>query len=137
MRQPSSGISIRFGSWFDGGAVFASSLCLAHCLLLPIVVALSPTLAGMLDLGEGFHLWMVAIAIPISVTALIHGYRRHGRKGPGYAGGTGLALLAAGVLYAPSERIETLFTVAGSIILAMAHIRNWMHRNGAARKAIA
>lgn len=115
-------------SWFDGLAVGASALCLIHCLALPIVIAALPALAARLDLGEGFHLGVLAFALPVSAYALGEGWRRHRGLTPLFVGATGLVLLAAGLAFEDWVAVETGVTVAGSLLLAGAHVANWRRR---------
>lgn len=114
--------------WLDGVSVGASLLCLIHCLALPLLIAALPALARALDLREGFHLLVLAAAIPTSAVALIAGRRRHGAFVPVFTGIAGLALMAAGALFASRAATETALTVAGSLLLAGAHIANWRLR---------
>ncbi|MDR6850676.1 hypothetical protein J2Y54_000169 [Sphingomonas sp. BE123] len=115
-------------SWFDGLAVGASALCLIHCLALPIVIAALPALAARLDLGEGFHLAVLAFALPVSAVALGEGWRRHRGLTPLFVGAFGLMLLAAGLAFEDWVAVETGLTVAGSLLLAGAHVANWRGR---------
>ncbi|MFL9842664.1 MerC domain-containing protein [Sphingomonas sp. ST-64] len=114
--------------WFDGLAVGASALCLAHCLVLPLLIAVLPAVAGRLDLGEGFHFGVLAFAVPTSAFALIEGWRRHRGMTPLFVGVMGLVLLAAGLAFEDWAAVETGVTVAGSLLLAGAHVANWRGR---------
>ena len=58
-------------------AMFASGLCLLHCLFLPALLVMMPALAVWTTLPESFHFWMLIIAVPISLMALYIGLRRH------------------------------------------------------------
>ena len=118
----------RLVSWFDGLAVGASVLCLIHCLALPILIAALPALAARLDLGEGFHLAVLAFALPVSAVALGEGWRRHRGLTPLFVGAAGLVLLAAGLAFEDWVAVETGVTVAGSLLLAGAHVANWRGR---------
>ncbi len=118
----------RLVSWFDGLAVGASVICLIHCLALPIVIAALPALAARLDLGEGFHLAVLAFALPVSAVALGEGWRRHRGLTPLFVGAAGLVLLAAGLAFEEWVAVETGVTVAGSLLLAGAHVANWRGR---------
>jgi hypothetical protein len=118
----------RLVSWFDGLAVGASVLCLIHCLALPILIAALPALAARLELGEGFHLAVLAFALPVSAVALGEGWRRHRGLTPLFVGAAGLTLLAAGLAFEDWVAVETGLTVAGSLLLAGAHIANWRGR---------
>lgn len=114
---------------YDGVAIGASILCLIHCLLLPVLIILVPTLAGFLAAPEEFHIWALALAVPTSVLALLTGYRRHHWVRPAMIAFPGLILLAAGALLAPSERAETLLSVVGAVLLALGHSVNWWAMN--------
>lgn len=111
--------------WFDGMAIGASALCLAHCLILPLILLLVPTLALVLTIPESFHLWVFLFAVPSSAVALWIGFRRHRRETPVLLAMAGLSLLAAGLFAAPSPQAETMLTVFGSILLSAAHVLNW------------
>jgi hypothetical protein len=100
-------------------------LCLVHCLLLPLVVALFPALGGIAEVPEAAHLLLFAIAIPVSSLAVISGYRRHGALLPGAIAVIGLSLIGVGALAGFPLLLETSVTVAGSLVLALAHISNW------------
>lgn len=107
----------------DRLAIGASLLCVVHCLMLPIAFAALPALTSVLPVPESFHRWMVALAVPVSTFTLLSGWRRHGRALPLLAGVAGLGLMIVGAVVA-SERTETLWTVAGSLLVAGAHLRN-------------
>ena len=111
----------------DAAALCASGLCLAHCLLLPLAIASLPALSSVLDVPERFHVWMVVIAVPVSLAALVEGALRHRSRVPLLMGIVGLSLLAAGAFIAP-ENAETPLTVAGGVALGFAHITNWRRR---------
>ncbi|WP_088182045.1 MerC domain-containing protein [Sphingobium sp. Z007] len=119
--------------WLDGFALCASSLCTLHCLGLPLLFALLPAFASRIDPGESFHLLMLALAVPTSVSALGQGWRRYGAPGPMLLGVAGLGLMAVGALIATGEIAEAVWTVAGSALLAGAHIRNWRRGRGQRR----
>lgn len=119
---------------FDGLAIGASGLCLVHCLVLPVLIILLPTLAAFLAVPESFHVWALVFAIPTSMLALASGYRRHHWLRPTLMALPGLILLALGALIAPTEWMETSLTVPGAILLAIGHALNWRalrHANAA------
>ena len=119
-------------SLLDASAVGLSSLCLAHCLALPLVAAFSPLLATWAE-AEWVHAVVIGMAAPISIFAL---WRRS--KGPLIISlsALGLGLLTLGAFHWPSATLETPITVAGSLVLASAHLLNWRrgspdhHRHG-------
>jgi hypothetical protein len=113
------------GHWLDGFAICASATCMVHCLGLPLLLAAMPVIARRIDPGESFHLVVLLLAIPTSALALIGGWRTHRAAAPLAAGAAGLMLMALGLLLA---RYETPITVAGSLLLAGAHVANWAQR---------
>ncbi|HUD30942.1 MAG TPA: MerC domain-containing protein [Novosphingobium sp.] len=116
------------GDWLDGAATCASAACLVHCLLLPLILAALPALAGSIDPGERFHALILLFAIPTSALALLPGWHRSGAAGPVLCGAAGVALLASGVAIFERPLLETTASVAGSLLLAGAHVANWRMR---------
>lgn len=119
----------------DRWAISASTLCLLHCLALPVLIGFLPSLGAWIDPGEGFHLAMLAIAVPLSATALVRGWRRHGQALPLLGGVIGLALLTLGVAFEGAP-LGTLSTVAGGVALAVSHVLNLRGERLAALGAI-
>ena len=104
----------------DVAAISLSGLCLAHCRALPLVASLLP-LADATAEAPWVHWAFALTAAPISLWTLT----RRPAAGP-----LGLALLGVGLLFAgaaefPSHDAETLATVAGGLIMAVAHVLNW------------
>lgn len=126
--QPLSRAEPRSANWLDAFAVCASATCMVHCLGLPLLLAALPALLNRIDPGEGFHVLVLALAVPTSAFALIQGWRRHRAFAPLAVGALGLLLMAGGIVFASRELIETAVTIAGSLLLAGAHIANWRLR---------
>lgn len=108
----------------DTLAIGASTLCLLHCLLLPTLLVLVPTLTAFLSVPEEFHLAALAFAVPTSVIALGMGHRRHRRVQPAAIVAPGIGFLAIGLL-APTAGLETMLSVIGALLLATGHALNW------------
>ena len=112
----------------DKAAIGLSLLCAVHCLAMPLVVALLPSLAAMGLADEAFHTWMVFAVIPLSVFALTMGCRKHGSRTVLYIGGAGLFFLCLTPLLG-HERLgeigEKALTMIGTALIATAHIRNF------------
>lgn len=109
----------------DRVAVALSGLCLLHCLLLPIAIVLMPFL-GRFDESH-FHLQLLLVVVPVSVFALVLGFRRHQDKRVLGWGGTGLALLIIGGTVAHSHygvTADRALTILGSVTLAVTHYMN-------------
>ncbi len=118
--------SSRKRALFDKIAVGLSGLCLLHCLLLPFIVAILPFL-GQFD-DDHLHAEMLIFVIPVSVIALFVGFRRHGQVSVIFSGAAGLMILVLGAfvvhdLYGPVA--DRMTTVAGSLVLAYTHYRNF------------
>jgi len=126
--EAARGAGAPFARLLDGSAIGLSTLCLIHCLALPVAAALLPMLGAWAE-AEWLHILFVAVAAPLSALALLQG--AHGRRAPASLMGLaaiGVGLLAFGAFAAPSEAMETTLTVAGSLCLASAHIWNWLRR---------
>ncbi|MEM0928356.1 MAG: MerC domain-containing protein [Pseudomonadota bacterium] len=113
----------------DGPAVVLSSLCILHCLALPVLASLVPTLGVWFD-HEWIHRGLVLLAIPFTATALLQGGLSGRALGFAIGATAGLALLLAAAFVESLHDSEALLTVIGALILASAHIWRWtMHRS--------
>ncbi|MDN5862058.1 MAG: MerC domain-containing protein [Salinisphaera sp.] len=111
----------------DGLAISCSAICLVHCLLLPVAVALLP-LAGLEMSHASFHQLLLVVILPTSVLALGMGCRRHGLGHIAGFGGVGLGLLIFAALAVDSlwgHTMERPITIAGGLFLALAHVQNF------------
>lgn len=108
---------------FDRIGMMLGGACLIHCLALPVLIALLPSFGGLLPDHHLVHVLLLAIALPVSGMALWNGWRRGRDRWVPIIGTTGLALLAAAIV--ASETHEIPITVAGSLLLVIAHARNW------------
>ncbi|AKM09096.1 MerC domain-containing protein [Croceicoccus naphthovorans] len=124
-----SSITNRTANWLDSFAVCASAVCMMHCLALPVLLAALPAIASRIDPGENFHVVVLVFAVPTSAMALYGGWRRHRSIVPLVVGVLGLILMTAAIALHADEDSETAITVSGSLLLAMAHIANWLHRH--------
>lgn len=113
----------------DRAALAISGACLVHCLAVPVIFALMPTIATFVRLPESLHLWLVVIAAPISGYALLVGRVGYGNCRPLTFATVGLVLLIVGATAAEAA-LETLATIAGGLLLAAAHVLNWRCRHG-------
>jgi len=115
--------------YMDTAAVVLSGVCMLHCLALPIALTILPIVNVSLLDESTFHLIMMAVILPISIIALSIGCRQHKDKLTLVLGSTGLALLTITALFGhdllglAGERIVTSI---GGLILAAAHIQNYL-----------
>jgi len=117
---------IKYG---DAAGMLASSLCLVHCLAMPLVIFAFPML-GLAHVHDTFHDALVAaVTLPV-LLALVPGYLRHRDKTTLAVGCAGLALfLLAVFVVSPlfGEVAEAAFAVASGVMLLYAHLRNRRH----------
>lgn len=113
---------------FDRIAIVLSTICIVHCLAVPIVVAVLPVAAIALADDTHFHAVMLWLVVPTSAVGFALGYRVHRRWGIVVFGAISAATVAAaGVLghaYWP-ESLELAVNVAASLALAVAHWLNF------------
>ena len=112
----------------DKLAIGLSLACVIHCLALPVMLVLLPTLAALNLDNEAFHLWMVVAVLPSSLYALTMGCKQHKRYQLLIWGIVGLALLVL-ALALGEERIgewgEKALTVLGATLVAVGHWLNY------------
>lgn len=113
-------------SRWDAVGQFFSALCLAHCLVLPVVLGLLPAAAAELLEGEGVHRGLIGFVIVSAGAAFVPGFRRHRSASVMGLAVAALGLLCAGAFLVPegAEALETGFTLAGGLLMAVAHARN-------------
>ncbi|MBB4133120.1 MerC family mercury resistance protein [Xanthomonas sp. 3075] len=118
-------------SLLDSSAIALSSLCLLHCLALPLLAAALPLL-GAWSRAEWVHVVFATAAVPLSGYALWSTHRQRPLPAAVWAlaiaGLTGLVVGASGLVGAA---LEAPITVAGSLLLASTHLVNLRLRRNA------
>ena len=122
---------------FDRLAIALSGICAIHCVIFPVVAGFLPLLATTLHHGNTlhefwFHQFILLFILPVSILALITGYRCHKQLTPLLIGGLGLLILVfiaifAGTLISNNiipHQGETWLTVAGGFVHAIGHVLN-------------
>lgn len=112
----------------DKFSVGLSILCAVHCLLLPILLVLLPSLTALQLQNEAFHFWMIVGVIPISIYALTVGCKKHQRYRLLLWGGSGLVLMVLAILLGHDligEYGEKVLTLVGASLVVFAHIGNF------------
>ncbi|WP_440053496.1 MerC domain-containing protein [Pseudoalteromonas sp. T1lg65] len=115
-------------SMIDKFSIGLSMMCAIHCLMLPMLLSVLPTLAGLPLNSELFHVWMVVAVIPSSIFALALGSKQHKRYRLVVCGGFGLAMLVLALVLGENyigEAGEKLLTLVGSAFVAIAHLYNY------------
>jgi hypothetical protein len=114
--------------YFDRIAIVLSTVCIVHCLAMPLLLALLPVVALTFGDNAHFHSVMLWLVVPTSVVGFAMGFRVHHRIGIVLAGAAAVAVLAAAAIWghaAWNPLAETAASVLASLALAAAHWRNF------------
>ena len=110
-----------------------SIVCAIHCALLPIAIAVLPSIGIAVWLGDGFEQAFVLFATLLGLFSVVWGYRRHGAIRALGLLVPGLVALWAGVLYAPLHHALVPHAVAmtlGGTLVGLAHVANLRLNHG-------
>ena len=114
--------------FLDKAALSLSLLCIAHCLLLPVLVSLIPVLAVLPLEDELFHRLLVLLVLPTSLVGLSLGCKKHKRWHVFFWGASGVSIVAFAAFFGhdiAGEFGEKLLTLIGSIVIVWGHIQNY------------
>jgi hypothetical protein len=118
---------------FDTIAVALSGLCFVHCLALPLLVISFPLIAPWAMDDMFFHRSLLLVVIPVSVIALLLGYRAHHSRRTLLLASAGIAILTMVAITGHeglSPLSERIATTVGGVVLASSHLLNaWLARN--------
>lgn len=114
--------------FWDRAGISLSGLCVLHCLLLPVVLAVAPVWT----VGETVHAWLhplfAIILVPTTLVAAVGGFNRHNSWHVITFLAVGLTvIIVAGYLGndRPGTSLETTVTIVGSALLIAGHVLNW------------
>ena len=130
----------------DKFSICLSMCCIMHCLALPVLIILLPSISSLWINDEIVHVYLVLLAIPISLFAMIKSLKVHNNYKCISLAVVGLLLLVAAIFVhdlgsffseqghveehghdehnGVGELLEKCFTVLGALILVGAHILN-------------
>ena len=114
--------------YLDRIAISLSTICIVHCLAMPLLVAILPVAAITLGSDGHFHALLLWLVVPTSAIGFLLGYRIHGRQGVVLSGALAVAVLALVAFWghdAGDPAVEVAVNVAASIALALAHWQNF------------
>ena len=114
---------------FDMYAVGLSTLCLIHCIALPVLVTVLPAVALAAE-NELVHKALVVIAVPVSLRVVWKALPGDGNGLFVGAALVGLGLLLLAAFVEAASTYEQPITVAGGALLGSAHLWHWMRRCG-------
>jgi hypothetical protein len=104
-----------------------SLLCALHCALLPVLIALLPTLGIATWMNDSFEEGFVVFATLLGMFTLIQGYRRHRAVRALWLLLPGLGALWLGIGYEPLHQDAILHAVTmtfGGTLVGLAHLAN-------------
>ena len=112
----------------DKTAISLSLICVAHCLFMPsFLVLLSSYISFSYD-NELVHYLVLAMAIPLSLYALITGVTNHKTYSYFLLGLLGLLCLIFAISFGVQiwgELGEKSFTTIGALLVAFSHFKNY------------
>ena len=117
----------RYRVLLDRLGATGSLLCAVHCALLPLLIAILPSIGVATWLSEDAEEWFVIFASLVGLFSVVWGYRRHREVRALGLLLPGLAALWFGVLYPPlhaSAVLHALVMTCGGTLVALAHVAN-------------
>ena len=112
----------------DKFAIGLSLICAVHCLALPLLLIILPSIIALQLDNEVFHTLIIITVLPVSIFALTLGYKQHKSNWLLMLGFTGLLLLVIAVILGEEttgEFGEKLLTVLGASLVAAGHLWNF------------
>ena len=127
--QTTAAASAKSRGILDKTAIVLSATCIAHCLVLPMGFTLLPIINVTLLPDQVFHILMLLFILPASILALSLGCREHKDFVTLALGTLGLGILTFTAFWGHQLFTltgERIMTSIGGLILALAHIRNYL-----------
>ena len=112
----------------DKLAIGLALACALHCLVVPVMVSLYPSVITASLQDERIHLALLTFVIPISVLSLTLGCRLHKRLPVVSLGAAGIFVLILSALLGHdlgSKSLEVAGTLLGSGLVASSHVLNF------------
>lgn len=120
-------------SLLDRFGATGSLICAIHCALLPLLIALIPSLGLSVWLSDQFELGFVLFATLLGGFSLVLGFRRHRALRALSLLVPGVLALWVGVLYAPLHHSvvphAVVMTIGGTLV-GLAHLVNLRLNHG-------
>ena len=113
---------------WDLVGAFISSLCVVHCIALPLLVLMAPAIGTFFFAGEGItHVVLFGLVLAAAGMSFIPGYKVHKHAAPLGFSLSGIAFLAGATFLAHDwlgHHWEPLLAICGSAQLIFAHWLN-------------
>ena len=125
--------AVTMPGFLDRLGIAASAFCLLQCLALPLLIIVAPLTSVWLLDHELFHLILLLLIVPVSLTAFVLGYFNHRNGAIWWPAVLGLALLVLASALELSHTLEgfsvALITSAGGVLMIAAHWMNLRSRS--------
>jgi MerC mercury resistance protein len=111
----------------DKLGIWASTLCVVHCIVTPVLISVSAVFAHFIPGEEKTHRTLAVGVATLGAIALVKGFRTHGRRRILGLIALGLGFIFAGAFYGdrlPSHGYEVAVTMTGSALMICAHRMN-------------
>jgi hypothetical protein len=111
----------------DNLGIWASTLCVVHCIVTPVLISMSAVFAHFIPGEEKTHRTLAVGVATLSAIALVKGFRTHGHRRILGLMTLGLGFIFAGAFYGdrlPSHVYEVAVTMTGSVMMIYAHRMN-------------
>jgi MerC mercury resistance protein len=111
----------------DNLGIWASALCVVHCIVTPVLISMSVVFARLIPGEEKTHRTLAVGIAALGAIALVKGFREHGRRLILVLMAAGLAFIFAGAFYGgrlPAHGYEVAVTMTGSVLMICAHRMN-------------
>ena len=121
------GVQRSAAAWPDRLGMWASTACVVHCLLTPVLLSMSAVVAHLLPSEERTHRSLAVLVAALGGIALVRGFRRHGKRTVLYQMAAGLACIGFAAFAGeamPKPWMEIGITMVGSLLMIGAHRRN-------------
>jgi hypothetical protein len=115
------------GLWIDRCGVWASGLCVLHCVLTPILISSSAVFAHLIPGEERVHRQLAILVAALGAAAVANGIRKHRRYRVLFLVLTGLALIWTAAWFGerlPTHAAEVGTTLLGSSFMVAGHRLN-------------
>ena len=118
----------RLLSYTNNLSIGLSAICVVHCLAVPLLIILLPSLTALQLDNEALHGWLLLGVIPCSLFSLLIGCKQHKSHRVLLIGLCGLIVLISAVFVEGlqhGEILEKVLTVVGACIVAIGHYLNF------------
>ncbi len=111
----------------DNLGIWASVLCVVHCLVTPVLLSMSVVFARFMPGEEKTHRTLAVGIAALGAIALFYGFRTHRRRRVLAIMGLGLGFIFFGAFFGdrlPAHGYEVAVTMIGSVLMITAHRMN-------------